>query len=180
MANFDATRAGFGYEKPNEGQSVSWITPKGLIDILGPFDLDPCEDDQQPWPCATKGYRLGRGEDGLVLPWQGRVFCNPPYGNGVELPWAVRMLEHRNGILLIFTRTETDSWRTVWKADAVFFPHGRICFCRPSGQRAKSGTAPSALLAYGERNVECLRNCGLAGTFITGHVILEGKKVSTL
>ena len=90
------------------------------------------------------------------------------------------MREHGNGILLIFSRTETEAWRTVWQADAVLFPYGRISFYLPSGQKAKSGTAPSALLAYGQANVECLRTCGLAGTFITGHVILNGKKASSL
>src|SRR3990167_10251463 len=107
MSAFDATRGGFGFEKPNDGQSHDWITPKKLIDLLGPFDLDPCESDNQPWPCATKGYRLGRGEDGLVLPWQGVVYSNPPYGPHV-IKWAKKMAEHRNGIFLIFSRTETE------------------------------------------------------------------------
>ena len=64
--------------------------------------------------------------------------------------------------------------------DAYLFPHGRTCFYLPDGKRAKSGTAPSALIAFGENNVECLRTCGLAGAFFRRAEILEGTKISTL
>lgn len=55
----------------NRGEHTTddWITPKWIIDRFGPFDLDPCESDTQPWPCARRGYRVCRGEDGLMLPW---------------------------------------------------------------------------------------------------------------
>ena len=220
MNGFEPTRAGFGYEKPVGGETNEWLTPPGLLKILGPFDLDPCavapwlveyrkdgkllgynpaldkaeaeavrDRDavadpsivgpiyQRPWPTAETMYSVL--DDGLRKAWEGRVFANPPYSSHV-VHWAKRMREHGNGILLIFSRTETEAWRTVWQADAVLFPYGRISFYLPSGQKAKSGTAPSALLAYGQSNVECLRTCGLAGTFITGHVILEGRKASSL
>ena len=65
---------GFGHERPGEGKSNDWVTPKGIIDALGHFDLDPCESNNQPWPCAAKGYRLDRGEDGLSLPWAGSIY----------------------------------------------------------------------------------------------------------
>ena len=180
MADFNPTRAGFGFEKPNAGQSNDWISPAKLIERLGQFDLDPCESDSQPWPCAARGYRLGRGEDGLKLPWEGRVWSNPPYGNNI-LAWAEKMAAHRNGIFLIFSRIETQAWSKIWRTgDAFLFPDSRVRFCLPDGTRAKSGTAPSALIAYGENNVEALRGCGIAGTFIRQVEILEGVKASSL
>jgi hypothetical protein len=34
-----------GHEKPYEGATNVWLTPKDMIDDLGPFDLDPCAAD---------------------------------------------------------------------------------------------------------------------------------------
>ena len=33
-------------------------------------------------------YDARAGQDGLVLPWKGKVFVNPPYS--VPAPWALR------------------------------------------------------------------------------------------
>lgn len=32
----------------------TWLTPKYIIDELGPFDLDPCAADSMPWPTAKR------------------------------------------------------------------------------------------------------------------------------
>lgn len=184
MTTFDASRPGFGFEQPgghaDATEGNDWITPLPLVQRLGSFDLDPCESNNQPWPLAPRGYRLGRGEDGLELPWQGRVYCNPPYGPHVY-KWALRMAEHRNGILLIFSRCETAPWVSIWRAgDAFLFLQTRIRFCLPTGQRSGSGTAPSVLIAYGDHNVEALRNSGLAGALVSRLAMLAGVKASSL
>ena len=62
----------------NEGTTDSWITPPELIERLGPFDLDPCECIPQPWSCAERSYT--EEDNGLMQPWDGLVWCNPPYG----------------------------------------------------------------------------------------------------
>src|ERR1035438_3653329 len=46
-----------------------WITPKWLIDRLGPFDLDPCASERQPWPCALYSFR--EQDNGLAKRWAG-------------------------------------------------------------------------------------------------------------
>lgn len=168
---------GFGYEKPGEGFTNDWLTPPELVRMLGHFDLDPCACPTSPWTLAEVNY--APPQDGLVLPWHGRVFCNPPYGPHVGR-WAERMREHGNGILLIFSRTETTAWQQVWRGDAFLFPYGRISFLRADGSKAKSGTAPSALIAYGRDNAGTLRRCGLAGAYFEGVELLSGRKASTL
>lgn len=179
MSTFEATRGGFGFEKPHEGVTNDWLTPPSLVKMLGHFDLDPCACPVQPWKLADKNYSLPES-DGLILPWEGRVFCNPPYGPHIG-KWAERMAIHRNGIFLIFSRTETRAWEAIWKeANATLFPFGRTCFYLPSGERSKSGTAPSALLAYGEANVEALRNSGISGALVSKAQWLNGIKISTL
>lgn len=37
----------------NKAGKHEWLTPKGIIDALGPFDLDPCFSDPRPWDTAT-------------------------------------------------------------------------------------------------------------------------------
>lgn len=177
MSTFDATRSGFGYEKPNDGQSSDWWTPPEIVQSLGSFDLDPCAGVGQI-PLASRIYVPP--QDGLSLPWEGRVFLNQPYGPQVGA-WAERLREHGNGIMLIFARTETKAWRPIWcHADAILFPFRRITFLRPgsgpipsTGVKAKSGTAPSAFVAYGQANVEALRLCGIEGALVTSVEITQ-------
>lgn len=83
--------------------------------------------------------------------------------------WLQRLAEHRNGIALIFARTETDMFhRWGWqKADAMLFLRGRLHFYTASGERAKHNAGgPSVLIAYGSDNVERLRMCGIDGHFV--------------
>jgi len=173
MSTFDATRAGFGYEKPVDGETVDWWTPPEIVRALGEFDLDPCAGVGQT-PLAAEVYCPP--QDGLSLPWpkDKRIWLNQPYGPEVG-KWEQRIREHGNGIMLIFARTETKAWRPIWEyADAILFPFRRVTFMRPPADRsvlscgikAKSGTAPSAFIAYGEANVEALRRSGIAGALV--------------
>jgi hypothetical protein len=146
--------------------------------MLGEFDLDPCACASMPWQIAKKSY--APPQNGLLLPWEGRVFCNPPYGPHVE-DWVKRMSAHGNGILLIFSRIETSAWKWVWDTgDAFLFPEGRLSFYRPNGKKAKGGTAPSALIAYGRNNAEALFRSGLTGVFFSHVERIGSVKASRL
>ncbi len=152
----------------HQGASDSWITPRVIIDELGPFDLDPCRCDPQPWPCATEGYSLP--DDGLLLPWEGRVWLNPPYGPKTGL-WLKRLAEHGRGTALIFARTETQMFvRWVWgHAMALLFLFGRLHFHHPDGRKAKGNSGgPSVLVAYGREDAMRLRESRLAGSYVEG------------
>lgn len=138
--------------------------------------------DKEAEKQAAEDYKEAEAitSHGLNLPWEGRVFCNPPYGPNVG-KWVERMSLHGNGIVLIYARTETKDWKIVWSlGDAFLFLESRIRFYRPDGTQAQSGGAPSTLIAYGANNVEALRTCGLAGAFLGRAQMLEGVKVSTL
>lgn len=153
--------------------SDTWLTPPGILDALGPFDLDPCAaPDPRPWPTAAK--HISRPDDGLIADWgDARVWLNPPYSREV-VQWLRRMAIHGNGTALIFARTET-SWfaETIWRAaTGVMFLHGRIHFHRVDGERAADNAgAPSCLVAYGSYDAKRLAGSGLAGTYVE----LEGR-----
>lgn len=70
---------GFTHEPP-AGGSPDWYTPPWLFARLAlRFDLDPCSPalPVAPWIPAAARYSLP--QDGLRLPWVGRVWLNPPY-----------------------------------------------------------------------------------------------------
>ena len=143
-----------------------WLTPPEIISTLGEFDLDPCSPVNRPWPTASNHYTIL--DDGLSLSWDGRVWCNPPYGLETA-KWLDRLADHGNGIALIFARTETRMFfEYVWdKADALLFFKGRLHFHHVDGARAKANAgAPSVLVAYGDQNVEHLHNSGIDGQLI--------------
>lgn len=160
-------------------KSDTWLTPPELLRELGAFDLDPCCPPNMPWRTAkvmwTNDFApLSEGmiavgglynvrHDGLLEPWFGRVWLNPPFGNRAAA-WLEKLAKHGNGIALIPARTETRMfYESVWaKADAVLFLRGRPHFHRADGHRADGNSgAPIALVAYGEYNAHILADCGL-------------------
>lgn len=133
----------------NTTNNDEWLTPPIITQALAPFDLDPCSPINRPWDTAAKHYTIE--DDGLAQPWEGRVWLNPPYGKHT-FEWMKRLAEHRNGIALIFARTETKGFHeTVWqKAHSVFFFKGRLRFYRVTGEEGGTANAPSCLVSYSE------------------------------
>ncbi|SDT85680.1 DNA N-6-adenine-methyltransferase [Gordonia westfalica] len=145
-----------------------WLTPPHVLDALGPFDLDPCAAPAEAnWTTARHHYRLP--DDGLTLPWEGRVWCNPPYSNVWR--WLDRLANHGTGTALIFARTETAGFQAqVWRrATAVLFLEGRLTFHHRDGSKAAANSgAPSCLVAYGTDDAGRLLDSGLPGAFVHG------------
>lgn len=156
-----------GHTLPGQGRSDDWITPKFIIDRLGPFDLDPCACSPQPWETAKTMWALP-GHDGLDQEWFGRVWLNPPYGKAATW-WLCRMAKHAHGTVLIFARTETHAFQkyVLGEALGLLFLRGRLHFHFPSGERAKGNAGgPSVLVAYGQQDMIRLRNSNLPGVFV--------------
>lgn len=142
-----------------------WLTPPEILSALGPFDMDPCASQHQPWRTASRQFTIE--DDGLAREWDGRVWCNPPYGPHAE-KFLRRMAEHGNGIALIFARTETRAFQEwCWRrANAMLFMAGRIKFRLPGGGVAGPAGAPSVLIAYGECNAKTLKESGIVGFYV--------------
>lgn len=145
-------------------QTDVWLTPPHIIKSLGEFDLDPCSPINRPWDTAKEHYTII--DNGLIQDWEDkRVWLNPPYGDQLET-WMRKMSMHMNGVSLIFARTDTDTFhKYVFPfADSILFLNKRIKFLNAAGKSGGSdGGAPSVLIAYGERNVASLVDCGLDG-----------------
>ena len=142
-------------------QNDEWLTPPEIVRACGQFDLDPCAPIVRPWDTAARHFTVE--DDGLAQSWDGRVWCNPPFGREA-VKWLRRMAEHGNGIALIPARTETAMfYETVWgAADAVLFIQGRPHFHYVDGRRAPFNSgAPICLVGYGLSNVVALERSGL-------------------
>lgn len=152
------------HERNGQGETNDWLTPRYVIDALGPFDLDPCATMNPPWPTAATMWNFTN--DGTSRQWFGRVWLNPPYGPHAAR-WCSRLADHGDGIALIFARTETRWFQAIAeRSTAILFPAGRIRFCWPDGRVAANATAPNAFIAYGESNADRLRNCGFNGFMV--------------
>ena len=160
------TNKGMGGHQSTKMLNDEWLTPPEMIEELGQFDLDPCSPINRPWDTAKKHYTLE--DNGLLMPWEGFVWMNPPYGRSAG-DWMNRLVMHGEGIALIFARTETDMFfRYVWEqAHSVLFIKGRISFYTVDGEKApNNGGAPSVLVAYGEEASKRLEHCSIKGKFV--------------
>jgi hypothetical protein len=109
-----------GSHQRSVGKSQVHITPRWLLDRLGPFDLDPGAADPRPWDCAR--INITERDNGLAHPWRGRVFLNPPFDRYAVARWIQRLADPGQGTALLHARTETDWFEPVWEhASGILF-----------------------------------------------------------
>lgn len=139
----------------NTNNHDEWLTPPHIIKALGPFDLDPCAPVKRPWEMARHHYTVA--DDGLAKPWEGRVWCNPPYGRET-FRWLDKLARHKMGLALIFARTETIGFHeTIWRrAHSVFFFQGRLKFHFVTGEQGGPANAPSCLVSYSQDDTSAI------------------------
>jgi hypothetical protein len=156
-----------GSHQRARGKSQIHITPRRFIDVLGPFDLDPAAADPRPWECAAVNYT--EADNGLALPWHGRVWLNPPFDQYIVGEFMIRLARHGRGTALLHARTEAAWFEPIWEsASGVLFLADRIKFCRPDGvERPYNSGAPPVLVAFGEYDLERIRRSGIAGALVS-------------
>src|SRR5262249_61120309 len=91
-----------GSHQRSVGLSQNHISPKWIIDRLGPFDLDPCAAELRPWDCA----RINWTSRGLDRVWFELVFLNPPFNRYEVGGWISKIAQHSNGITFVHTRIQ--------------------------------------------------------------------------
>ena len=140
-------------------ESTEHYTPQYVLDAviacMGAIDLDPCSNSREiPNMPAARHYTIQ--DNGLVQPWEGRVFINPPFGPGVEA-WFSKLYQERlagrttEAIVVWKSATETSAWKTLTRLSCrVCFPSSRIRFVGPQGNDTGPKFSP-ALFYVGER-----------------------------
>jgi phage N-6-adenine-methyltransferase len=140
----------------NSSTSETWTTPKELLEplysVFGTFDLDPCSPCSNGCtaPVKAKDYYT-ETDDGLSLPWFGRVFLNPPYNRSLSRWTAKAKAEVERGnaemvVGLVPARPDTAYWhRDIAGSASVFFLKGRLKF----GNAEQVAPFPSCLVVWG-------------------------------
>jgi len=171
-----------GSHQQTIGKSQVHLTPRWILDALGPFDLDPCAATVRPWDCAARN--LTEADDGLSAEWAGLVWLNPPFDQRQVGLWIRKLARHDNGIALLHARTETDWFEPIWQdATLILFLGKRVTFCKPDGSpctvtNARTGKvsvansgAPVVLAAFGEAAADRLRKSNLPGAYVPGNAV---------
>ena len=138
-------------------ETDEWSTPPHYIQlakkVMGAIDLDPASNHlAQQWIQADTYYTIK--DNGLMQPWFGRLWLNPPYGNQVTL-WtekAVNCYETgaiREGILLVKPAVGSKWYQRLSKQLLRCEPDERIKFINAQGQTQSSPVHGNALFYLG-------------------------------
>ena len=132
------------------------------------FDLDPCAPIKPLFPTAKKMYN--KEDNGLLQKWEGRVWLNPPYSRPLIEQFIKKMVEHNNGIALLFNRCDNKMFHEMIfpNMSGILFLRSRIKFLRPDGTKGDSPGCGSVLIAFGKENAEILEKCGIEGKYLQG------------
>lgn len=123
----------FDLERP-EPTKDDYYTPAWIFEALGlEFDLDAAAPPGGvPWIPARRFFT--QADDGLAQPWEGRVWCNPPFSRVRE--WSAKFSEHGDGIFLGPFSAARWPAALIVKADLVWIPDDNLRFARHDGEEA--------------------------------------------
>ena len=124
-----------------------WETPKDLFDKLNNefhFTLDVCATPEN----AKCDSFYTKEQDGLSQPWEGVVWCNPPYGRQIG-EWVRRaFLASVSGntvVMLLPARTDTRWFHEyIYGKAEIRFIRGRLKF----GGSKNSAPFPSMVVVF--------------------------------
>ena len=121
-------------------QGDEWYTPSWLFDALGidKFWADVCAPLDRTHSAVPAERHFTIEDDGLAQPWDGIVWCNPPYSK--PEPWARRMIHHRDGGLLLTHIPMNAGWCVdMWEVCDGIRLFQAMEFVRPDGSSQRPG-----------------------------------------
>lgn len=138
-------------------KSVVWETPQDLFDKLNEefhFDLDVCA---LPENAKCERYYTPE-DDGLLQPWNGVCWCNPPYGRTIG-KWVQKAYETFAGggtvVMLLPARTDTKWFHEyIYNKAEIRFIKGRLKF----GNSKNAAPFPSMIVVFDGKEREDLIN----------------------
>jgi hypothetical protein len=154
------------YHEAAVGESSEWRTPPSIFDKLKvEFDRDVAAPESG-YCCVPARRIYTRRDDGLRQPWDGIVFCNPPWSERRRaiVPWLKRFFAHEGGgIFVCVARTSADWFPELVlpHSELLCFPTGKTRFHKPDGSLGPMPTNGIALIAKGEIACMALRRSGL-------------------
>src|SRR5215475_1262987 len=140
-------------------------TPRWIFDAAGlVFDMDVAAPvDPARRTCPARRY-LTPVENGLIQPWTGLVWLNPPYSD--PGPWIDRFARHRSGLALVRA-----SKRCAWVGSLLRCADGITLlsptFSRPDGSILELMSLV-ILAACGQEAVGALARVAAADKYVQG------------
>lgn len=150
-----------GHDLIDHGTSDDYYTPPYIFEALGvTFDMDvSAPPGGVPWIPARRSIDVI--EDGLATPWEGLVWCNPPYSD--PTPWIDKFIAHAHGLMLVQI-SKSQSVRRLWQsADGILVMQPDLKFQTGGGEK-KGIYMPCIMASMGDISTLCLKSSGL------GHV----------
>ncbi len=143
--------------------SVEWYTPavylQSVREFLGEIDLDPASNAAANEAVQAKKIYTAN-DNGLVLPWNGRVFVNPPYGieSGQSLAGQFcckAIEEHAAGnaseVIILVNSVHSQKWQAPLYDYAVCLVNHRIKFVNGDGGENENPTFQNIFIYLGPR-----------------------------
>jgi len=160
----------------NSGEN-EWYTPKNIIalavKVMGGIDLDPASSVIANMTVGSKKYYTKK-EDGLIQPWAGRVWMNPPYAQPLIEKFCLRLVEHyergdvTEACVLVNNATETKWFQCMFPScSAVCFIRSRVRFVDKDGSPSGAPLQGQAVLYFGD-NIDAFKK-----TFLEMGIVLS-------
>lgn len=134
-----------------------WYTPDHILEkareVLGTIDLDPASS-LIAQSRVNAGSFLTKEQNGLLVPWQGKVWCNPPYSAALIKKFTAKFLEEYQkgnmveGIMLTNSGTDT-LWNKPLAQGVQAYTIGRISFLQPDGTQKATGSRGQCFTYFG-------------------------------
>lgn len=147
------------FSLPHAATTDDWYTPPWIFETMREtFDLDVCTPPGGvPWIPAKAWYTPD--DDGLVQPWYGFVWCNPPYSS--PFAWCDKWAAHSNGIIVLRADLSMRGPNVAFRAaSSIFVPLPRMQFVNGQGEQYQGSqriTFTTVLLGAGSRADAALR-----------------------
>jgi hypothetical protein len=153
-----AVRLHLGAHLRNNSGNSEWYTPQEYVDAvreaMGGIDIDPCSCQAANGVVKAATF-FDEADNGLDRQWIGRVFVNPPYGDGTVDSFASKLLAELSSgnasqaVFLVNNCTETKWFQgLLTQAAALCFPRGRISFWSLE-KKSKSPLQGQAVIYFG-------------------------------
>jgi len=157
----------------NNSGDNEWYTPEeyiaAAVRVMGGIDLDPASNPTANDNVGAATFYTAQ-DNGLVQPWHGRLWMNPPYAQPLIGQFAERMAEqYQDGNVKAAVVLVNNGTETVWfqklaaSASAVCFPKGRIKFWHPEKVGAAAPLQGQAFLYLGSSPEDFAQEFGCFG-----------------
>lgn len=168
--------------------SNEWFTPPHILErarrVLKRIDVDPASCAKANTYVQAERYYTAE-DNGLMQPWYGNVWLNPPYGRirpemtGSNFSWGPAFLQKlrasyecgdvQQAIALIMGNSCFSPWFKPFWQYLLCFHSGHLEFLRPDGTTSKNGFG-TIFLYMGDNTQGFIEEFEPLGTIVTSQV----------